>query len=177
MTIHFDLTAVDLISVQSAHDRRRGVKLLWLAVGAALLAFVTADSTGLSPAAAIAIALLIGVLAAAVILRILPAVRRVQLRRDFDRYPHLRGPVSYTFAVTHVTFTTGGSEVKLPWSTFTGVREDAEYLFLDVGSAVSYFLPKRALDQEEIDALRSLIASALPASAVRAPGLRAIGQG
>jgi hypothetical protein len=177
LTIYFDLTSADLISVQGARDRRRSVRLLWLAVGAALLAFVTAGSAGIALSAATAVASLTGILAAATILWILPAVRRVQVRRDFDRYPQLRGPVSYTFAATHVTFTTGGSEVKLPWSTFTGVREDAEYVYLDGGSAASYFLPKRVLGQDEIEALRSLIASALPVSAVRAPSLRAIGQG
>jgi hypothetical protein len=163
LTIQFDLALDDLLTIQAARARRRGLRLLWLALLGAGIAFLGARATGISFSGSLVTALSIAGLATASILWFYPAAQGFRIRREFIRHSTLRGPVSYTFTEADVTFATVGSELRLPWVTLTDAHEDEKFVYLDVGSAASYFIPKRAVRQEELERLRLFIASTFPA--------------
>ena len=166
MIVTFDLGLDDLLAANHQVARRRGRlrALRWLLLVLPVLVYAVSSARGASQSAALLWALATIVSVAAALFWLAPLAARLRIRRDFHRYPEFRGPVSYELTGEGFRFTTPASQLQLAWDAFTAAHEDPAFVYLDVGSSASYFIPKRALSQDALEQLRSVIVTNLPIS-------------
>jgi hypothetical protein len=90
----------------------------------------------------------------------LPALAGVKAARQHHRFPEFHGELVYEFGATGLTLSTPASRLELPWSMIVHVLEDARLLYLVTRADFTYYLPKRALSEDTVAAIRDLLAAA-----------------
>lgn len=100
---------------------------------------------------------------------LLPLAWPVLLRwihlRQLRQNPHFNGPIAYTFTVRGVHLETPLGTSDMPWTSFVRARETREQILLFFARKTAYFVPRRALREEDERRLRGWLAARLGARA------------
>ena len=75
----------------------------------------------------------------------------------------LFGHYCYTFDETGISYATPFDEGQMKWAGIVGYGETDEHIFIHKASVAAYVFPKRALNNSEIEELRSLLTKHVPA--------------
>ena len=84
----------------------------------------------------------------------LPWLQAVSLRKG---QPGFYGTQIVTLGEDGVYVQLPYSNVDLTWNAIYGARETRDFIFIQLGKNVSYFLPKRVLDQELLSRVRGVL--------------------
>jgi len=84
----------------------------------------------------------------------LPWLQALSLRKG---QPGFYGTQNVTLAENGVQIQLPHSNVDLTWKAIYCARETRDFIFIQVGKNVSYFLPKRVLDQELLSRVRGVL--------------------
>ena len=90
-----------------------------------------------------------------------PLLVRWAVVRQRRQNPHFDGPVAYTFTADGVRLETPLGVSDMPWASFVRARETPEQILLFFGKNSAYFMPRRALREDDERRLKALLAARL----------------
>jgi hypothetical protein len=154
-----DLVHASVETIRGGRRRLWGETVLPLVLGAIVAVQVAQGGTGalFGPAAFLVLALL-------VLLGVrfgFPFLVRLGVVRQRRQNPHFAGPVEYTFTAEGVRLQTPLGASDMPWASFVRARETPEQILLYYGHKTAYFLPRRALREDDGRRLTAMLAARL----------------
>jgi len=141
--------------------RRRRWKEIALPLLLAAIIAVQVAQNGIAVLTGSAVFLVIALVLLAVVQLGLPLLVRWAVVRQRRQNPHFDGPVAYTFTAEGVHLQTPLGASDMPWTSFVRARETPEQILLFFGSKSAYFMPRRALRDDDERRLKALLAARL----------------
>jgi hypothetical protein len=99
----------------------------------------------------------------------IPLIYRMGARRALVRYPTLKGEQTLELTDAGVRAANPLNEREVPWSAIQEVWETPEFIFFSTGRRSAFHLPRRAVPDAQLPALRSLIRAHVPAARLLGP--------
>ena len=87
----------------------------------------------------------------------IPLIYRMGARRALVRYPTLKGKQTLELTDAGLRVANPLNEREVPWSAVREAWETPEFLFFSTGGRSAFHLPRRAVPDAQLPALRSLI--------------------
>lgn len=94
-----------------------------------------------------------------------PLLVRWAVVRQRRQNPHYDGPVTYTFTADGMHAQTPLGVTEMPWSSFVRASETPGLILLYFGYKSAYFVPRRALREDDERRLKTWLAARLGAQA------------
>jgi hypothetical protein len=88
-----------------------------------------------------------------------------QVRKFYLATPALAGMQRYVFADDGLTMSSEGSALVVRWSAILKAAETKEFFLLYYSPKAAYYLPRKAVSRDDVDALRALLRAKLGAKA------------
>ena len=99
----------------------------------------------------------------------IPLIYRMGARRALARYPTLKGKQTLEITDAGLRVANPLNERDVPWSAIHEVWETPEFLFFSTGGRRAFHLPRRAVPESQLPALRSLVRAHVPAARLLGP--------
>jgi hypothetical protein len=90
-----------------------------------------------------------------------PVLRRRALVRHREQHPALYGPVEFTFGADGLRIASALATTDVPWSSLDRAYEANGLFLFRLAGSTAYFVPRRALRENDEPRLRALVAAHL----------------
>ena len=92
---------------------------------------------------------------------LMPVITRRTITRHFKQNPHLLGGFTYTFTPEDVQIESPIGSSRMPWTSFVRARETPELILLYFARKAAYFVPRRAMRDEDERRLKQWLSARL----------------